>query len=411
MRKFRFAYLLASAALLVLALPQALWATNPQSGQQNQQQRQQDEQQATSSNAQDEQQTDTLNGQVLTYREVNINGTTHFRARVQTGKDSVESVDFGPSDRNQDLINSVEQGDHVRVEGQAQKINGKTVFVASRAQLNGKSYELSEAAGEPTARSSEQENQTGQTNARQHQGNATPGARQPEAEILLDQRFVFVNEGNLNRHLVLAKLDSNAGDTQGAAGELRVAADRLSLYANSAQERGEARTALESSRQELEKLAAQINRSGKSQQSTDLDPAAARAQLAMAKFFDEQLPNHRQQPIEYGYDLRAAATHTRDAVLWSGQTPPSHTMRSIRQAMQTADELISTQQQPQNATQVAQDLQRQISQIDREVGETENAQPASARQQPDQQEQQEKGSQPRNNNSERSDQSSDRVTE
>ena len=301
------------------------------------------------------------------YREVNVDGTPHFRVRLQTSGNSVESVDLGPSNRNEDLINNIEQGDHITVQGQSEKINGKQVFVASRARVEGKAYEIAQANGEQGSNGAEQ-NQ-GQSNGAQ--ANDSQNSNNPSTVVLLDERLVFLDEGNLNRHLILAKENLRMGDKQAAAGELRVAAQQLEVYANSSQGRSETTQAVKSAKQELDRLADQISKDQGNIQPEEIAQSAARAQLAIAKFYDDRVQNEKggSRSLEAGYALQAATTHTREALMWSGENVPADAAHCIHQAMKTADELISGNQQPtHDATQNAQNLERQIDQIDQQVG-------------------------------------------
>lgn len=418
-------YLLTTAAALALAMPAALYAgetdSNTSDNQQqteqrydhsgpaqqanDQEQSQQNEQQSSNDNGNNR-----VSGTVLSYREINLDGTKHFRARLQgSNGGTVETVDFGPSRQISDLIDNIEQGDHISVNGQWQNIDGKNVFVASRARLMGQSYAISQS-GESSETNSAREQNESEQNSRQANGEQNESQRQTGAEeqgssrrqadeqeqangesnrrqssqpeILLSEGFVFVNEGDLNRHLMLAHEALAAGDAREAAGELRAAASRISLYADSSEANHDARQALQSSRKELDQLADQISSNKSNAREQQLCQAASRAQLALARFYDastdRELGEH--QPVVAGYDLQAAANHARDALLWSDETPPTHAIHSIHQAMRTADDLISgNQRQANGVTQVAQSLDREINQIDEQFGKQEQqAQPASA---------------------------------
>ncbi len=372
----------ALAALGLISLPIAVFAdNNPQNGQHqnssqqdNRENRQsQDDQQNTSQDSQDRT-AGSKSGSVLVYREVNVDGTQHFRVRLKTSGGSVETVDLGPSNQNQDLINNIEQGDHITVQGQSQKINGKQVFVANQARVEGKTYEIAQANGENGPEHKQGESDSEQANNPQNSNN-------PGTVVLLDERFVFLDEGNLNRHLILAKENLRMGDTQAAAGELRVAAQQLDLYANATQGRAQTSQSVKSSQQELDRLADQISKDQGKVQPEEIAQAAARAQLAIAKFYDDRIESAKggNKSLEAGYALQAAATHTREALMWSGENVPADAAHCVHQAMKTADELISGNPQPKHdATQVAQALSRQIDQIDQQLGQSE-AQPAGAR--------------------------------
>jgi hypothetical protein len=386
---FQHKFVVALASLGLMTLPVAAFANSNtqndqqqtsadrQSGQTNRQNEQSQENEQTSSqNSQDRNQSQS--GTVLIYRDVNSNGEQHFRVRLQTGANSVETVDLGPSDQNQDLIDNIEQGDHINVQGQMQKIDGKHVFVADRARVDGKSYAISETNGEQASNNSEQNQSEPNTGTK---ANASQHSKGPNTLVLLDERFVFLDEGNLNRHLILAKEDLRMGDTQSAAGELRVAAQQLDLYANGSNGRADTGELIKTARQDLDRLADQISKGQGNVQPDEIGQAAARAQLAIAKFYDDRNQNEQgaSKSLEAGYALQAAAMHTREALMWSGENVPPDAAHSVRQALRTADQLISGNKQPaHDATQAAQNLGQQIDQISQQIGENQ-AQPASER--------------------------------
>jgi hypothetical protein len=100
---------------------------------------------------------------VQSYREVNVNGARHFRIRLETQNGNTQSVGLGPSSQSQRLIDNIEEGEHISVQGQTQSMNGKTVFSAQRAKVNGKTYSIAqsekgskEAVRESSLRKSEQ---------------------------------------------------------------------------------------------------------------------------------------------------------------------------------------------------------------------------------------------------------------
>jgi hypothetical protein len=167
------------------------------------------------------------------------------------------------------------------------------------------------------------------------------------------------------------------GDRRAAEGELLVAAERLGLYTNG-QGGKQATEELSSARQDLRQLAEQIGRESSKVSPRDIDQAASRAQSAMAMLFADRVQNEKgsERAIEAGYDLQSAAIHAREALLWTDQNVPDKTAHFIRQAMQTADDLITgNSQSSRKADQIEQTLARDITQIDKQDEESQ-AQPA-----------------------------------
>jgi hypothetical protein len=328
-------------------------------------------------------------GTIESYHNVNVDGSEHFRVRVKESNEQTKSVDLGESDRCKDLIDNLEQGDQITASGQIQKIDGKQVVIADRASVDGKSYPLGQADKEEREtgnRQNEGDESRGQANAGDRQSNENQQSQKPAAVLLLDERMVFVGEGDLNRHLILAKEDLSLGDSRSAAGELRVAADRIDLYANASHEKSRAANLLNQSREDLEHLADQIGKNSNSVKPHQIDDAAAQSQAALAKYYDEQIQSReaKDRPIETGYDLQAAAIHTREAMVWSDENVSDHAARSISTAMKTADDLLSGNQKAGgDAQQVAQNLNQQIDQLDQSLDQS-RAKAPSARMSPDQ---------------------------
>jgi hypothetical protein len=372
----RKAFVIASAALMAVALPRAVHADNNEN--QPAQQQSQDQQNAN------------VAGTIQSYRDVNVDGSEHFRVRVKESDGQTKSVDLGNCDRCSDLIDNLEQGDQFTATGQTQKVDGKQVFIADRASVDGKSYTLSQADKEP-GESENQPNHSGesrdnQANASNQQDNKKQESQKPAAVLLLDERMVFVGEGDLNRHLILAKEDLTLGDPRTAAGELRVAADRIDLYANASHGNRQAADALNQSRQDLQRLADQIGKNSNGVKPKEIDDAAAQAQAALAKYYDDQIQSReaKDRPIETGYDLQAAAIHAREAMVWSDKNVSDHAAKSIHSAMKTADDLLSGNQKAGgDAQQVAQSLNQKIDQLDKSLDQSQ-AKPASAKMSPDQ---------------------------
>jgi hypothetical protein len=372
----RKAFVIVSSALLAVSLPSVLRAdNNPTTPPQQQNQNSQARQNAT------------VTGTVQSYRDVNLDGNQHFRVRVKESDGQTKSVDLGSCDRCGDLIDNLEQGDQITAYGQLQKVDGKQVFIADRASVDGKSYTLANADKE-SGEDGSVKNESAQSRGNQpNAGNPKNQQNQkPGTVLLLDERMVFVGEGDLNRHLILAKEDLRLGDPRTAAGELRVAADRIDLYANASQGHGQAANLLSQSREDLQRLADQIGKNGDSVKPHQIDDAAAQAQVALAKYYDEQPQSRdaKDHPIETGYDLQAAAIHAREAMVWSDENVSDHAARSINTALQTADELLSGNQQAGNdAEKVAQNLNSQIDQLDKVLDQSQ-AKPASDEMSPDQ---------------------------
>jgi hypothetical protein len=379
---------------MAVALPSALRADNNHTQpppQQNQESQASDESEShplsseKSQKPQDRQKA-TIAGIVQSYRNVNLDGNEHFRVRVKESDGQTKSVDLGNCDQCSDLIDNLEQGDQITAYGQTQKVDGKQVFIADRARVDGKSYSIAQANNEPSdsgnTRNEAEQSRGNQANTGDQQNQQNQQNQKPGTVLLLDERMVFVGEGDLNRHLILAKEDLRLGDPRTAAGELRVAADRIDLYANASQVHGQTANLLNQSRQDLQHLADQIGKNGDSVKPHEIDDAAAEAQVALAKYYDEQPQSRdaKDHPIETGYDLQAAAIHAREAMVWSDENVSDHAARSINTALQTADELLSGNQQAGNdAEKVAQSLNRQIDQLDQS-----KAKPSAAKVSPDQ---------------------------
>ena len=348
-------------------------------------------QQSQDKNSQAQRDRNALSGTIQSYREVAVNGTQHFRIRLQTQNGNTQSVDLGPLSQNQRLVDSLEQGDHISVQGRTESLNGKNVFCAQRVKLNGETYLIAQSKrahssdDSESASAGEQGQQSGQS-----QQNAQ-GQQRPM--VYYDQQMIFVTPSDLSRHLIVATEELQMGQNKEAAAELRVAADRIGVYAAAEKMQKNVTQDLARSHKELLSLADKISRGGDQQQEQQeqqeqsqlqqLDQAAIHAQLAMAKYFDNQFRADKGNShwIEAGYDLQAAATHARQALMWTNENSSTSMVRSIRQALRTADQMISGngQQESQNASQIAQNLSRQIDQIGQQADEG-SAQPASARQ-------------------------------
>jgi len=363
----RKAFLIASSALMALALPAALRADDNAAQPQHQQ------------NA-------SVAGVVQSYRDVNVDGEQHFRVRVKESNGQTKSVDLGNCDRCSDLIDNLEQGDQITAYGQAQKIDGKPVFVADRASIDGKSYPIAHADHESGESGNDQkesnESPASGANAANHKQQQNMQNTKPATVLLLDERMVFVGEGDLNRHLILAREDLRLGDSRAAAGELRVAADRIGLYANASQDHGSAGNLLSQSRQQLQRLSDQVAKNSSGLKPRQIEDAAAQSQAALASYYGEQIQGRgtKDHPIETGYDLQAAAIHAREAMVWSDENVSDQAAKSIQSALKTADELLSgNEKAASNAEQVAQSLDRQIDQFDKGLDK-----PASAKMSADQ---------------------------
>jgi hypothetical protein len=390
----RKAIVIASAALMAVTLPSAVRADDngTQPLQQQQKQESQDQQNAK------------VAGTVQSYRDVNVDGSEHFRVRVKESDGQTKSVDLGDCNRCSDLIDHLEQGDQITASGQTQKVDGKQVFIADRASVDGKSYTLAQAAKESgeggNLQSERDESRGSQANAGNQPDNKNQQSQKPAAVLLLDERMVFVGEGDLNRHLILAKEDLTLGDPRTAAGELRVAADRIDLYANASHGHNQAADLLNRSREDLQNLAKQISQNSSAVKPREIDDAAAQAQAALAKYYDEQIQSReaKDRPIETGYDLQAAAVHAREAMVWSDENVSDHAARSIDTALKTADDLLSGNQKAgNNAEQVAQNLNRQIDQLDKMLDQSQTK-PVSDQMSPDQKNKNDNQQQPEDGN-------------
>lgn len=394
MQPARTRYLILSAAIVGLALPTALLANDSSDARGNQEQSQQ--QLGSSDNANENGQQNQgsqasengpmqFTGTVQNYRQIDENGTPEFRIRLQTAEGGLKTIDLGAPKDNQDLIDNIEQGDHISVRGTLVDMDGKHVIVAESARVNGQTYAVDQGNVQqnPSEAKGESNTQTGQSNSPEDQADAQANSgrnqRSPGARIMLDESVVFLNEGDLNRHLILAQQAINSGDHRLAAGELRVAANRIGLYSHAPGISNDARQALDSSQRELEQLADEVHKSGNVQEK-DITQAASRAQLALAKYFDARIRSEmgRSDDVVAGYALAAAATHEREALLWSDQRPDSQTRREIHEAMKTADALIAGNNAG-NVDQVADNLEHQIDQVDQQLGQgQQQPQPAAA---------------------------------
>jgi hypothetical protein len=372
----RKTFIIASAALMAVAVPGVLLADNnpTQSMQQNGQNNQ-------GSQSDRDQQNEKVSGTVQSYHDVNVDGATHFRVRVKESNGQTKSVDLGECARCSDLVDNLEQGDQITAYGQSQKIDGKPVVVADRASVDGKSYPIDQA-GDASAQKNDQSRNDNDKNPNQGEkslnGEATASnqgdqkndkSQRPSTVLLLDERMVFVGEGDLDRHLIMAKQDLRMGDARAASGELRVAADRIELYADGSHGHSDATKLLDQSRQDLTHLADQIGKNTEGVKPREIDDAAAQAQAALAKYYDEQIQNDgaKDRPIETGYNLQAAAVHAREAMVWSNANVSDHAARTVQTAFKAADELLSGDQKAgSDAEKVAENLDHQIDQFDKE---------------------------------------------
>jgi hypothetical protein len=104
----RKTFIIASAALMAVAVPGVLLADNnpTQSMQQNGQNNQ-------GSQSDRDQQNEKVSGTVQSYHDVNVDGATHFRVRVKESNGQTKSVDLGECARCSDLVDNLEQGDQI----------------------------------------------------------------------------------------------------------------------------------------------------------------------------------------------------------------------------------------------------------------------------------------------------------
>lgn len=195
-------------------------------------------------------------------------------------------------------------------------------------------------------------------------GGSDQQAQAPEGFILVNERLVYVlaNEPMLHMTSALANLAKN--DQRAAAEEVRIAANYVEMQGGRG--RGEASQKLTSSADKLRKLADKIE-SGELKDADKLSTSFAKANLELARHHNALARSFLQNDrfVAAGYELDAAATGLKQAVVWSGQQPQQELITLIG-----------------NADRVASELTRES--IGQQMTEDEDAQTAGARQQPQQ---------------------------
>jgi hypothetical protein len=205
----------------------------------------------------------------------------------------------------------------------------------------------------------------------QHDGTSAGAAQAqqqqqaPDGFILVNERLVYVlaNEPQLHMMSALTKLAGN--DNRAAAEEVRIAANYVEMQGGRGH--GDVSQKLTSSADKLRKLAGKIE-SGELKDAQKLSKAFAKANVALAQHHNALAKSFLQNDrfVAAGYDLDAAATNLKQAVVWHGEQPQQELVTLLG-----------------NADRVAAELTRES--IGKQIDDADRAQTAGARQQPDDQ--------------------------
>ena len=179
----------------------------------------------------------------------------------------------------------------------------------------------------------------------------------PEGFVLIEERVVYLLGNQPQAHFLSAAQKLGANDKEGAAAELRIAANYIDMQGSRA---GADKQHLDKASQKLNKLADKA-KAGDITSPDQLSKAFSRANLALSKHFQSKAESALEKDnfVMAGYDLENAANSFRQAMVWSKQELKPEQVQAVDTAaqvalslqaerMSAADEASSSQEQAQS---------------------------------------------------------------